>query len=374
MTFPKHEVSIVIGGVEIKGFDKYQIRASIVDPVGSFSISRPFDFEVWERCVPDEVVRVFIDKTPTLVGRIDDESEDDNLIELTGRCNVGRLYDDCTETINYGGLGLKDLITKLVKPFFEFVVFTNVKDRSLRRGKGKKARAGNEPALIAGRKKTGTQIEPGQTRWQVLETLLDQTGLLAWSSADGRTLIVSQPNYSQEPQFRFFRPAPISKRAAESNVLSMRLKRSTGERYSRVLVVGSGPGTEVNFGAASAARYGEAKDNELTVDGDGIDFSAPKRLIVQRSIASLDEASELAHREMAKRDTQGDVITVRCPGHGQQLGTGVTLFAPDTLALVEDERTRTSAIYSIVTCVYQASRSQPAETTMDLVRLGSVLA
>lgn len=373
---PTHVVSIIVGGVEIFGFDKYQIKTSLTDPVDSFTITRPFERDVWDHCQPDTPVRVLIDGTAIITGRIDDLSAPADDVEIVGRCNMGRVYDDCTESVSYGGLTLKGLIEKLAKPFFQRVEFTNVKDRSLRRGRhGRKARAGNEPAIIEGRKKTGTQIEPGQTRWAVLEQLLEQTGLLAWSSGDGSTLIVSRPNYSQEVQFGFFRAEKGSRRAADSNVLDLVPKRSTGDRYSRVMVVGSGPATAVNFGAAVAARFGNARNNELTVDGDGLHFTAPKRLVVQRSVSSVDEADELAEREMAKRDAQGDLVTVTAPGHGQRIARAfTTLFANDLLARVEDERTGILETYAIVGCTYSADRKAGATTAMELVRKGSVLA
>lgn len=376
LSTPKHEVSVVVAGVEVYGPTSYQIKTSLTDAVDSFTIAFPFAPEIWDLCVEDSPIRVFIDRVPVLTGRIDDRvAGDEYEIEITGRCNRGRLYDDCAETISYGGLTLTGLIEQLAKPFFSRVVFTNVQDRALRRGKGKKARAGNEPALIAGRKKTGTQIEAGQTRWSVIDQLLEQTGLLAWSSGDGSTLIVSRPNYAQEVQFGFFRPAKDSRRAADANVLGMRVKRSTGDRYSRIVVVGSGPGTAVNYGAAVAARYGEAKNSDATVNGDGVDFTAPKRLIVQRSIASVEEARELADREMAKRDAQGNLIEVTAPGHGQRIARAfTTLFANDLLARVEDERTGTLATYAIVGCTYQQSRGASATTAMDLVLRGAVIA
>lgn len=373
---PTHEVSIVVDGVEITEPTSYQIKTSLTEAVDSFTIAFPFHRRTWDLCLEDRPVRVFIDGVPVITGRIDDRvAGDEYEVEITGRCNRGRLYDDCAESISYGGLTLTGLIQQLARPFFKSVVFTNVQDRALRRGKGKKARAGNEPALIAGRKKTGTQIEPGQTRWAVIEQLLEQTGLLAWSSGDGSTLIVSQPNYSQEVQFGFFRPAKDSRRASDGNVIGMRVKYSTGDRYSRVLVVGSGPGTAVNYGAAVAARYGEAKNNEATVDGEGLDFTAPKRLIVQRSIASLAEAGELADREMAKRDAHSVTVEVTAPGHGQRIARAfTTLFACDTLARVEDERTGFTRTCSIVSCTYQQSRGASATTTMDLVVKGAVIA
>jgi prophage tail gpP-like protein len=372
---PKHEISIVVGGKQIGDWESYSISTSMTTPVDEFRLRRVFDRDVWNLCKPDTKVQVCIDGVAIVTGLIDDAiiPEGEYALEIVGRCMIGRLVDDCAETVNFAGLTMLKLIEKLVPPFFTKVTASAVRDRNLRRGKGKKARGTTEALQIATR--AGTQIEPGQTRWQVIDDLCEQAGVLARSSGDGKELIVAAPNYAQEIQFRFFRPLPHSKRANESTVLSMGVKLSVGERYSRVLVVGSGKGTAVNYGDAVSSRFGEAKNNPATRDGEGRDFTLPKRLQIQRALQSTDEANELAEREMAKADAQGDVITVTCPAHGQRIaGVFTTLFACDLLASVEDEWTGLRATYLITSCAFEASRQAGQTTKMVLVRKGAVLA
>ena len=250
---------------------------------------------------------------------------------------------------------------------------SNARNRNVIRGRGRKAKAAGEPLKLTTGKKIGTRIEPGQTRWQVIETLCAQAGALVWSAGDGTELVVGQPNYDQEPQFRFFMPAANSTRIDESTVLGMGVRERTADRYSRVIVVGSGTGTDVNYGSRVASRYGEAKDNPNTKEGDGDAFSAPKRLIVQRSVASIAEAQELARREMARRDAHAQGLTVRCAGHGQIVaGAFTTIFAPDTIASVEDERTDTKGNYLITACTYRSGRTGE-ETLITLVPSGADL-
>lgn len=375
LSTPKHRVSIVVDGRQIGGWDSYRIATSLTDPVDTFDVRCPFRRDVWDLVRPDRPVQVLIDDTPVITGFIDDSERPpgESTISVVGRCKIGRLYDDAAPSINFGGLAASELFRHLAFPFFERVTLSGARDRNLRRGKGKKARATADTFVVPTR--IGTQIEPGQTRWQVIEQLLEQGGLLARSSADGRELIIAPPNYGQEIQFRFFRPSPGSTRAAESTVLELGVKRSTGDRYSRVIVVGSGPGTTVNFGAAPSSRFGQAKNNPATVDGDGLDFTKPKRLVVQRTLTSTAEATEFAEREMAKRDAQGLLVGVRAAGHGQLIARSfTTLFAPDLVALVEDEDTGTNGSYLITSCVYEQNRGASATTTMQLVRKGSVLA
>jgi prophage tail gpP-like protein len=371
-TVPTHVVSVIVGGEELRDLESYEISVGMTDIPGTFSIRMPFSIRAWHLCRPDREIRVMIDGVGILRGFIDDEEAPDESIAIAGRCRLGRVTTESAPSIAFSGLGLKELAQKLVSPWFDKVTLSNARNRNLVRGRGKKAKAGAEPLRINSR--IGTRIEPGQTRWSALERLLEQAGYLAWSSGDGRELVVGLPNYKQEIQFRFFRPSKTSTRRDQSTVLSMTPKLSTGDRYSRVIVVGSGVGTDANFGAPVGARFGQARNDPSDPNGVGKDFTQPKRLLIQRSVNSAAEAEELAEREMARRDAQGDMIDVTCEAHGQRIaGAFTTLFAPDLLASVEDERTGTRGTYLIVSCNYRADRPGGETTQMKLVRKGAEL-
>lgn len=373
-TAARHRVTLLVGGTEISGWESYDVSVSLTEP-GTFTLRMPFDREAWDLCKPDREVRVLIDGVAILTGFIDDcdAPEDGDTLDVVGRDKIGRLVQESAPGINFGGLAVRELIAKLASPWFASVTLSNARNRNVIRGRGRKARASGDDLKVNTRQ-VGTQTEPGQTRWSIIEQLLEQSSYLAWSSGDGEELIVGQPNYSQVPQYTFFKPAPGTKRARESTVLGMGIRRSVGDRYSRVLVVGSGHGTDANYGAAVAGRWGEAKNNPATFEGEGLDFIYPKRLVVVRSLSSTAEAKELAEREMARRDAQGSLVTVRAPGHGQvAAGLRPTLFAPDTLANVEDERTGTKGTYVVVSCTYRSSRDGGEETQMQLAKKGSEL-
>lgn len=372
---PSHNISVIVDGVQIHDWETYEITSDMLTPADSFSLRIPFGRRVWDLCRGDRPIRVLIDDVVVLSGFIDERlvPEDDEAVEIIGRDRVGRMVDESAPGINFSGLTMKALIEKLAAPWFTKVTFSNVRNRTIRRGRGRKAKAGTEPLILFAQKKIGTHIEPGQTRWQVIETLCSQAGALAWSSGDGTELIIGEPNYNQEPQFRFFMPAANSKRIDQSTVLGMGVRERTADSYSRVIVVGSGTGTAANYGASVTSRYGEARDNPATPEGDGDRFSAPKRLIAMRSVNSVAEADELAEREMDRRDAHARGLTARCAAHGQVVaGAFTTIFAPDTIASVEDERTGTKGAYLITSCTYRSGR-RGEETTMTLVPSGTKL-
>ena len=372
---PQHDISVIVDGVQIRAWETYDITVDMTSPADHFTVRMPFQREVWQLCRGDRPIRVLIDDVRVLTGFIDERlvPEDDEAVEIIGRDRAGRLVDESAPGLNFSGLTMQALVEKVVDPWFTRVSLSNARNRSVLRGRGRKAKAAGDPVKLNTGTKVGTHIEPGQTRWQVIETLCAQAGLLAWSAGDGSELILGQPNYDQEPQFRFFMPAAGSRRTDEATVLGMGVRERTADRYSRVIVVGSGTGTDVNYGSRVASRYGEAKDNPRTPDGDGDAFSAPKRLIVPRSVSSIAEAQELARREMERRSAHAQGLTVRCAGHGQIVGgSSTTLFAPDTIASVEDERTDTKGNYLITACTYRSGRAGE-ETLMTLVPSGTDL-
>lgn len=368
-------VSMVVAGAQISGWSQYDIMVSMTEPVATFALRLPFDADAWDLTAPDRPMQIRLGDVPILTGFIDesDMPEDSPVIDISGRCRVGRLADETAPGINFSGLGVFQLVEKLIDPWFKKLATSNARNRDVVRGKGKKARAGSEPVKFNTR--TGTTIEPGQTRLAAIERLMEQTGYSIWSSGDAKELVLGKPNYEQEVQFQFYRPAPNSKDSQLGNVQGMEIKRSTAERYSRIICVGSGKGTAVNYGKPVSSRFGQAKNNPATAQGEGKDFSAPKTLVIQHSIKSIDEGTELAKREMAQRDAAGRPLSVRVAGHGQLCaGSHITVFAPDTMAYVLDEWTGTRGIYLITSCRYRTGRDGGEETVMELVPKGTELA
>ena len=368
----EHAVSIVIDGKEIGGWTEYTVTTSITDPVDTFAMRMPWSRDAWRLLAPDRPVRILIDDVPMVTGFIDERElpMDEEVISITGRDRCGRLVQESAPAIDYRGLGIRELVGRLASPWFTVVTLSNARNRRVLRGRGKRAGAGNEPVKLNTR--VGTRLEPGQTRWAVIEDLLGQAGYLAWSAGDGAELILGRPNYDQEVQFHFRRPAPGGQ---SGNVLGLGVKHSTADRYSRILVLGSGGGTDASYGLPVAARVGEAKDNPRTADGEGRDFSAPKRLIIaDEAIVSRAEADAFARREMARRNSGGLLVSVRAPLHGQLVaGRARTLFCPDVLVRVDDEVTGTAGVFLITSCSYRSSRGEGETTTLELVPRGTEL-
>lgn len=368
---PSHPITVLARGREIRGWIECTITTSLLDPVSTADLKLPWDREAWDLLQREVVVQVRIGDVVVLTGPRDEVERPEGVdeIHLRARSWVGRLVDESAPSFRWEGQTLTQLIARLAAPWFRKVTLSNARNRKALRGRGRQAVAGTEPVRIDPHP-GGKLAEPGQTRWAVIEDLLRQTRMLAWSSGDGRELVVGQPNARQEPQWRFFSPAPGSRRAAESNVIGIGVKRSTADRYSRVVVTGSGAGTDANYGPAVAARYGESRDAD-GLEGTGGDFIVPKRLVVHEPVRSIADAMATADRELRRRAAHAEVVTVTAPGHGQVVaGQLLTVFAPDTIAHVEDEATGTIGAFLVVGCTYKSSRGSGESTALELLRRG----
>lgn len=348
-TIPEHDVAVIVEGKRLQTPIAYSVDVDLLQPADSFSATFPLDRQTWDLCVLDGEITITIDDVPAINGFVETVSENgDGSFTVQGRDRTGRLVDESIPGANYPVASklLSDVLLDLVRPWYTAISFSNATDRRLRRGSGTQVTAGREPALTFQQVRAiGRVIDAGTSRWEAVEHVLRPLGLIAWGSADGVTLVVAQPNYSQGIQYTFFEtPAE-----AQSNVLSMKVSKSTANRYAQIIVSGSGRGLfvpappfvptfagEQRPKVVNSNRLGAARDNADTDDGTGADFVYPKRLFVVSEALSTQEAQVEADRAMARARVNARSVELTVPGHGQLLegARQPTLYAPDTMARV----------------------------------------
>lgn len=394
MTRREHRVTVEVGGRAVRTPLSYSLDVDLLQPADVFSLTYPLDAQTWHQIPLDAEVRIAIDDTPVMHGLVDGLRDlGDGTFTVEGRDRTGRLVD---ESVPGAGLrvanqDLSEVVKTLVEPWYRAVTFSNAADRTLRRGPGKKAQAGTEPALTrAQRLATAQRIEAGTSRWEALDRILRPLQLLAWGSADGETLVLARPQYQQAPQYQFFETP------SASNVIRMSPSKSIASRYSQIEVSGSGrpPGIPAppfipTYPGQKRPKY--VNKNRLGVvrdgpneDGTGDDFRHPKRLFVVSEALSVAEAQLEAERVLARGRVQARQVEVTAPGHGQWLdgASALTLYAPDTIASVRKEVERSpgddtptvlvDAAFYCTRVTYQGSRDDEF-TTLALVPLNTLL-
>lgn len=382
----KHSVAVRVGQKVLEGWSDYTIECDMLHPADSFQLQLGGGTkEAWDLCKPDTQMQVLIDDTVMMSGRIDRRlrrgDRSGSALWISGRDRSARLVDESMELRSFANLTIADLVVECAKPWFTKVIFTNAANRDAVRGKNaRKARAKNEaalsvydPAAIWGKKRE-RRVNPGEFRWTVIRRHLEEVGLIAWSTADGTALVVGQPNYNQEIQYRFFASAPGTDRAGETNVNSFSYAEDIGERYSQVTCVGSGRGDHASF--AVDVQHGAIVTNGPGPFGTGKDFLEPKRYVIADDKVTNKKLGEIrAQREMAERDASGKKLTLSVDGHGQFLDAThpETLFAFDTLASWEDEEFGIRGTYLLTTIRFSHSRQSGETTEIELVPKGTLL-
>lgn len=376
---PLHRVSISVAGQRIDGWNEYEIESSLTEVVDRATLKRPFDSDAYRICTPDAEVKIKIDDTTVISGFIDDREKDTDkgtsTMSLVVRDKAGRLVNESAPTIAYDGLDLVEVTRRLASPWFTKVSTSDARNRIVRLGrKGRKAAAGDEALVVKVKKKTW-QHEPGQMRMKIIQDLCNEAQYLVWSSADGEELIIGKPNYKQEVQFLIANPgsgAPV-----DATAIKLNFKESVADRYSLIMAIGSGRGDIANYGESTVSRRDIVK-NGPGIDGTGVDFDHPKRLILaERTLLDVAEARQYAQLNMDRRDFHKQIVTATMPSHGQiSAGSNPTLYAPNTVGRVIDgeQDPPVDGVFMIYQCRYSCSKEGGESTGLSLVPRGTVFA
>lgn len=370
-------VTAIVEGQQVSGWQSGSIESSMITPADSFVLRMPFSITAWRTLRRDARITIRVDGTTFLDGFIEKRIKQGRagVMEIHGRDRVGRLVDESAPATDYSDMMLLEAIRRLVSPWFEpkNVILTNAKNRRVRRGKGKRVAAGNEPVVTFNvRVPRRGAVHPGETRMQLIKEILSRAGLIGFATADGKEFVIGKPNQSQAPQYLFRLAAPGS--TSETNVKDLTITEDDGDRFSMYICGGVGGQGDNNYGRNVVDNRGVALDNPFnTLDGTGRDFIHRKVMYLpERAFDSFNDAARVAANEKARRDYKRHQVAVEAHDMGQPLTPGeITLFAPDTVARVIDEEAEIDDTYQVVSCSYNFARDNGDWTTLHLVPTGT---
>lgn len=365
----------------------FDVTCDMLELADDFNLQLAFDVDLWNLLRTDAEVEIHVGESRVLTGYVGTRRIRDGksgcTIEVSGRDKGGRLVDDSAPLVTFAGLGIKELAQKIVTPWFSDVVLTNAKNRQLIRGRGKPgAPTAGEP-LDRGKYNARTQkvsklrrkVQPGEERARVLQSFLEAAGMLGWSSADGRTFFVGQPNHEQAPQWRFILPADVA-RTGEASALEFEFVDTVDERYAMIVACGGSKPSAAGYGSAVTKRRGVAKNNPASTDGSGKDFQRRKTLLIaDDELPDAAAAKDRAELEMRIRDARGQAIEILAPGAGQQFGASpqISTFAFDTIAHVEHEPSGIEGDYLVTRCRFRLDKNGGQVTELSMVPRGTEL-
>lgn len=345
----RHEVKIAVGGQEVRDWESYEVRLSVLEPVSTAALVGAFDRKRAEALPVGASVTIAIDRRPVFTGHITSRTHRGRRLDIRCHDSVWQLVQGTAPLRRVRKDSLRSLAEVLAEGVFAGIKFSNARNRDLyRRGN---RRTGNEPPVFD-RTDDPVKIPPGTSRWTALAEVLRRAELLAWASGDGRDLVLARPNFAQEPRFDF--------RLAESRPSTcddVQIAESIERGYRRVTVVGQSrvpPASPSAYGI-NLRRSGSAEDETFPLD--------MHRRVVEE-VRSLSEAEVLAQAHLDDARADAFVVTVDAWQHGQH----GRLYVPDTVADVSDERNGFAARLYLRAVTYRGSRTDE-RSAIELVPL-----
>lgn len=367
-----HVITVIVNGQEISEWTSGNIESSMITAADKFALRMPLTLDAWNTLRRDSDVTIKADGITLLRGYIDRRKAQakEGVLEIEGRDRAGRLADESAPAIDYSGLTVVEAVRQLgTGPhLFERVTLDNGRNRRLRRGRGRRFAAPNEPVVtINVRTPRRGRVHPGQSRWSIIHEIVSRAGLVCFGSVDGKELVICKPNQTQQPQYLF--------RYGDPGVLDMTFTEDDGDRFSEYLCTGSGQQGSTNAGPEGATHRGIALDNPFNaIDGTGRDFIHPKRMhLPERAFDSYGDAQRVAENEQHRRDYKRHVLSVEAALFGQAVESEgeLTLFSPDTIARAVFDPLQIDDTYFVTECSFSFVREQADTTTLHMVPTGT---
>lgn len=378
-----HDIRITVAGSELDFWLDYQIELDLLRPSDAFSFSTPIpdprtEADTYEALRVGREVTISIDGAPVITGYLTRVDCGDDRLRVSGVDKVWRLVRESAPLRRFGRVTLTNFAEEIAGGVFGRVALSNARNRDLYASKGNR-RQGAEPPVFD-RPDDPRKIPVGATRWTALSEVLRRAELLAWSSGDGAELVLGRPKFGQEPSFRFVRALDEEVSTCESISWS----RSIEERYSEVVVLAAVRKPRESRSGETVAGQSERRTARGTVIRSGSssslvrravvfsdpsgDFTFPLRLRVVEDARSIEEAERLAQAALDEGDASAFTVAVEAWQHGQD----GRLYAPDTVAEVEDQRAGLRSRFYITRVAYQGSRFQEG-ASLTMVPLGTRL-
>lgn len=401
------EVSLTLreSGTKVTGWTSYEVASNFLTPADSFH----FTLGVDERGLPEGVrqhlkigvaVRLHVEGRVLIDGYVDaiEVSADRGggwTYSVRGRDRLGQALDcvaDPAFQLKEGG-SLAELLKRLFAPLGwstdEHFKLDNAANRNAKAGvRGISISKGKRHKPLKGFVLHQTKPYNHESVFHFASRVAQRHGLWIWASADGETLIVSEPDFEQEPIFSLRRSFD-----GTGNVVSGTVTRDMTNQPSCIIADSYSGGGEFGKGRCRVHMNNPAFEIDLdsavalfekVPSGPQLLFSAtPLKKETMRPFRPMflhDEESKTqeqleryVRREMSLLVRQSLAANYQVEGHGQDVGGGFVAWAPDTLVDVFDEPAGLDEAMYVLGVHFSKGRGGGGTTTsLELIRLGSI--
>jgi prophage tail gpP-like protein len=387
---PEDPVKVVVDGLTFAEWQEVDIDSDVFTAADGFSLTGTVPSGAnLSKFREGARVDVYVGPDRQMAGVIDevdiDVSPQSLRISISGRDLGAYITDSETDALRFSNYTLESLAKKLLKPEWGIknVVVSNDDNRKVQLGKHEKERFKKgkpQPSRIGARSvRPHTKVDVGQSVRQVLDQHCGRAGCAWWITAQG-DLFIGRPQYEQDPVFSFQLYGLNSTSRGKNNVLGARVKRSMGERYSELVIVGESSqdksgkpnifDPDDDLSATPTAPKRAKKYRGVATDPDLVARGIKRRLVLHDTDALSNEmCKERADEEMGRRRLSALVLTLTVDGFRQ----GNRLFTTDCLANVKIDEAGVDGVYWISQRKFSEKR-QERRTTLTLHEKGVWLA
>lgn len=403
-----------IGAFEISQFTEYSFGSNFLTPVDGFSFSVAGDNleRLYEKIlVPGQEVQLILAGRIQFTGYID-------AIEKTvtrsggtewhieGRDRLGQCADACSDP----NLKVTESMTLLeaMKHIFkdygwsddEHFAETNEEDIELKAGRELRSKRRKSDQKGFGKRRI-KDYQMHQYRPYAQESVLDfalritqRFGLWIWASADGKQLIIDEPDFDQQHGHMLYRSK------TGSNVTDGSVRFDLSEQPTHIVADSYSKGGEFGRGRSTVITANAAVDVAGHLDGEPFpQFDKYKasgaRVILQEAAAARytrmiaprvrilylhdDESHTSEHvenyvrQQMAQLQRKSLTVHYTTQGHGQIVNDVFVPWLIDTVVRVEDEIGGVSEDLYVLGVQFSKSRSGGTTTKVDLIRLHTMV-
>lgn len=233
-----HDVSLVLAGHEHRNWTSIEIDSDLLTPADSWRLTLGLPEVLPDYLQPWARVRVAIDGSTVLTGRIDQLSTvvhgQDHALAISGRDDAAVLVDCSAPVFGVRQMGLDEVVATIVRPLGITAIRVQAGGAAEKEG-----------------------VEPGMTAWEALDRVAGRNGMQAWFDPDG-TLVVGGPDYSAAPVGDLV----MRRDGKGNNLLGLELRLGIQGRYSQVTVLGQTSGLETSEGQGDLKAV--ARDSSVT--------------------------------------------------------------------------------------------------------------
>jgi prophage tail gpP-like protein len=400
------------GAKEISQFTEYSFGSNFLTATDgwTFTVAADDIKEIFEDAlVPGAAVKLKINDIVQSSGYIDGIEKSASRSagtewRIEGRDRLAQAKDACADpTVSLKeSMNLLDAFKLIFAPYGwdkdnQFVE-SNELEVALKTGETRRSKRLSSAAKGFGKKRI-SQYKLHQYRPYMQESVLDfalrvsqRFGLYIWSSADGEKLIISEPNFDQDPIYRIFRSAQEG-----TNVLEGSVRLSGVEQPSHIVADTYSRGGEFGRGRVKAIiavqvkgfedgrpfpqfdKYKQAGAKVLQLPANTAGFK-PITLPKPRILYLHDDESHTTEhlenyvlQQLALLMRKSLTAHYKVEGHGQLVDGAFVPWTIDTVVDVDDEVASLQEKLYVIGRTFTKSRSGGTTTDLELIRLNTMV-